>query len=96
MEIYLTNGRKMRFLNKKFRNKDKVANILSFEEPRNFISPPSKAKKIGEIYLKFPITDYPINQLLVHGLLHLLGFKHGSKNDRMKMEKAEQKLLRKL
>jgi len=106
VEIYLINGRRMRFLNKKFRGKDKATTILSFEEPRNFIYPPftrkrgikpaSKFKKIGEIYLKFPITNYPINYLLIHGLLHLLGYSHQKKSDRIRMEARENWVIREL
>ena len=95
VEIYLINSQKMRFLNKKFWGKDKTTTVLSFEEPRNFILPPSKSKKIGEIYLNEETRDKKQEtRLLVHGLLHLLGYNHQKKNDRIKMEKAEQKLLR--
>ncbi len=94
VEIYLIDGRKMRLLNKRFRGKDKTTTILSFEEPRNFILPASKSRKIGEIYLKLPIADYPINQLLIHGLLHILGYNHQKKSDRIKMELKERKLFK--
>ncbi|NCO15596.1 MAG: hypothetical protein GW899_02520 [Parcubacteria group bacterium] len=57
VEIYLINNQKMRFLNKKFRGKNKTTTILSFEESRNFILPPSKYKKIGEIYLNEETRD---------------------------------------
>ena len=60
VEIYLINSQKMRFLNKKFRGKDKTTTVLSFEEPRNFILPPSKSKKIGEIYLNSQLPNYSI------------------------------------
>lgn len=109
-EIYLVNGRTMRLLNKKFRGKDKATDILSFREPQYFVAPPSKFRKIGEIYLNAGKTiDYrlkttakneksvvcspsTIDRLLVHGLLHLLGYDHESKNDTMKMEKAERRV----
>jgi probable rRNA maturation factor len=104
VEIYLINGQKIRFLNKKFRGKNKTTTVLSFEEPRNFIYPPltrkrgikpaSKFKKIGEIYIKLPITNYPIIQLLTHGLLHLFGYSHQRKNDRIRMERKEHQLLK--
>lgn len=119
-EVYLIGNRKMRFLNKKFRGKDKTTTVLSFEEPRNFIYPPlagrSNHKKIGEIYLNAELhgTDAElcgnssrksalscrlsvINcQLLAHGLLHLLGYDHQKKSDRIKMEKKEQYILARL
>lgn len=92
--IWLTAGKW--FLNKKFRNKDKAADILSFVEPKNFTLPPSKAKKLGEIYLKLPPADFPLNQLVIHGLLHLLGYTHKSKNDTILMEKREKFLISKI
>lgn len=94
-EIYLVDSRKMRFLNKKFRGKDKATTVLSFKEPRNFIYPPLagglKRKKIGEIYIKLPITNYqsPIADLLIHGFLHLFGYNHHKKSNRIKMERKE-------
>lgn len=95
-EIYLINSGKIKFLNKKFRGKDKTTTVLSFEEPKDFIYPPpaggSKHKKIGEIYIKLPIINcqLPITNLLIHSLLHLFGYDHQKKNDRIRMEKKEE------
>jgi len=107
VEIYLADARKMRFLNKKFRNKNKTASILSFEEPKNFILPASKSKKLGEIYLNAEVSSFKLDPLgsrkrqqvsglLAHGLLHLLGYKHSSKSDRIKMERKEKYVSRRL
>ncbi|MDP3015277.1 MAG: rRNA maturation RNase YbeY [bacterium] len=115
-DIYLIDSRKMRFLNKKFRGKDKTTTVLSFEEPKNFICPPpaggSKHKKIGEIYLNADLRGLDADQrgkiqrkstlsprlsaLLVHGLLHLFGYDHQKKSDRVKMERVEKSLISKL
>ncbi len=102
LEIFLADNGKMRFLNRKFRGKNKAANVLSFKEPKGFIYPGSKYKRIGEIYLKLPITpptprlrragNYPITQLLAHGILHLFGYSHSKKIDRIKMEKREKEI----
>lgn len=96
MEIYLAKTSRMRFLNRKFRKKDKPANVLSFEEPKGFARPESKNKNIGEIYVKVPPTDYSVSELLVHGLLHLLGYGHENKKNRIKMEKTEKSIAKKL
>ena len=92
LEIFLADSGKMLFLNRKFRDKNKAANILSFKESKEFVSPPSKFKHLGEIYLELPITDYSMTQLLAHGILHLLGYSHNKKIDRIKMEKREKEI----
>lgn len=91
-EIYLIDSRKMRFLNKKFRGKNKTTTVLSFEEPNNFIYPKSEFKRIGEIYLNMSNVKCQMSdvKLLIHGLLHLFGYDHQKKNDRIKMEKKEE------
>ena len=114
MDIFLAGNQEMRELNKKYRGKDKTADILSFKEPKGFINPPSRLKKTGEIYINIAQPTVhgllltaknqqsvsrkllAVSCLLVHGILHLLGYSHQRKNDRIKMEKAERKALRKL
>ena len=51
VDIYLTGNALMRRLNKEYRGKDKVANVLSFVEPINFPHPETKTRFLGEIYL---------------------------------------------
>lgn len=103
VEICLIDNRRMKYLNKKFRGQDKTTTVLSFEEPRNFIYPPErgktqKIKRIGEVYLNLDnselITQNSKLYYLAHGLLHLLGYNHKKKDDRMKMEKMEQLVMR--
>ena len=78
-----------RRLNKKYRGKNKPANILSFP----------LSKKSGEIFIdlvtakkearKFEMSfrDF-VTFLFIHGLLHLKGMRHGDT-----MERAEKKIL---
>lgn len=107
VEIYLIGNAQMKFLNKKFRGKNQPTNVLSFEEPKNFPHPEDRLHHLGEIYLNIPYikkearksdTHYSllITQLLVHGLLHLLCFRHRKKRDRIKIEKMERWLIGKL
>jgi probable rRNA maturation factor len=98
LEIFLISSQKMKFLNKKFRNKNKTTSILTFVEPQNFPHPESKLKPLGEIYLNAEVSSFKfqVSSLLVHGLLHLIGFQHRKKSDRIKMEATEQKLLRQI
>ena len=92
IEIYLVSSRRMKGLNKQFLKKDKPTNVLSFEKPEGF-----PGNKLGEvyidpIYIKNKKEDF--SHMLVHGILHLLGYDHKKENDRIKMEKREQSLLR--
>lgn len=88
-EIYLAEDELMKKMNKEYRGKNKAANVLSFIEPESFPHPETKEKFLGEIYVNFQSSDFPISQLLIHSILHLFGYTHKKKNDRMKMEKKE-------
>lgn len=88
VEIFLAGNGLMRQLNREYRGKDKAADVLSFVEPANFPHPEKKERFLGEIYLnldEIANTDY----LLIHAMLHLLGYSHKRKSDRIKMEKKE-------
>ena len=97
VEIYLAGDRLMKKLNKEYRGKDKAANVLSFVEPEKFPHPETKEKFLGEIYLNVANESNKSNKtnktdkiyLLLHAILHLLGYTHKKKSDRMKMEKKE-------
>ena len=84
----------MKFLNKKFRNKNKTTDILTFVEPENFPHPESKLKFLGEIYLNPDcISRNEFALMIAHGLLHLFGFQHQGKSDSIKMEAREKFLI---
>ncbi len=97
--IFLVTETEIRRLNRTFRDKDKSTNVLAFPYPANF--PDAKSKKVflGEVYLSESYINKhgeDINFMLVHGILHLLGFNHIKKSDRIEMEKLEKSLLSKL
>lgn len=69
---------KARSLSLDYHHKDKPANVLSFP----------LSKTAGEIFIKLPAKDFPIEHLFIHALLHLKGWRHGSK-----MEQEEKRYL---
>lgn len=76
-------------------------NVLSFPAPEGFPRPDVKkgTKALGEIYLNpgyIEKHDENLVYMLIHGFLHLLGYDHKKKSDRIIMEKREQELLKKL
>ena len=102
--ILLTNSLNMKKLNKKFRNRNKSTDVLSFP----FFSPNSlkliKEKKIylGDIAVSHEIIKSrskknnftsEFDKVWVHGLLHLLGYDHYKDKNYYKMNKVEKRIL---
>ena len=102
--ILLTSSLNMRKLNKKFRNRNKPTDILSFPFlPSNnlkFI----KQKKfyIGDLATSYEIINFrskksnfflEFDKVWIHGLLHLIGYNHVKNKDYFKMNKIEKKIL---
>lgn len=70
-------------------------NVLSFPEPERFPHPETKRRHLGEVYLNQDILKKSPERaapLLVHGMLHLLGYDH-VKNAAVRMERLEEKIL---
>jgi apolipoprotein N-acyltransferase len=99
VSIILTNDSEIHSLNKKYRKIDKPTNVLSFET--------GDSELLGDIYISFDTTmreskeqkkDFKnhTTHLMVHGVLHLLGYDHLTDSDAVKMESAEVKILSKL
>jgi probable rRNA maturation factor len=88
VSIAIVGDRKMRALNKKYRDKDKTANILSFpiSEGGESVLPPD-VTRLGDIIISYPelireaaaeemLVDDRVDMLVQHGMLHLLGIHH--------------------
>jgi probable rRNA maturation factor len=97
LEVYLAPDNLLKSLNRRFRKKNKPTNVLSF--PVSHFPIPGSKRYLGEIFLA---PDYiaakgeRVERFLIHGLLHLLGYTHKRKRDRIIMERLEQKLIGKL
>ena len=97
-EIFIVGSEQMRELKRKYLGQDKDTNVLAFPFPPDF--PQVEAEKqLGEIYLSpgyIKRHKESIEFMLIHGLLHLLGYNHEEESDRIQMEKLEDKLLKEL
>ena len=91
LSIALVPDSKSRALNKKFREKDKPTNVLSFSLSKNsgelILAPDLIRREAKE--MKKPHQEW-LRELVIHGMLHLKGLSHGSI-----MEKAEKFFLKK-
>lgn len=88
VSVAIVGDRKMRALNKKYRNIDKTTNVLSFSqmEEGSSVSVPDLLL-LGDVVISYPqvifeaareekLVDDKINQLIEHGVKHLLGMHH--------------------
>lgn len=69
-----------------------VIDVLAFPEPKGFASPKGEQRTLGEIYINKKVAGASreiFAKLLIHGFLHLLGYRHMAKHDTMKMKRAE-------
>ncbi|NOZ13570.1 MAG: rRNA maturation RNase YbeY [Acidobacteria bacterium] len=85
VEILLTDDVEIRRLNRKFRGKDQVTDVLSFPDGENL--PGSGDVFLGSIAISVERAgvqaeeighslEEELNFLILHGLLHLLGYDH--------------------
>ena len=97
--LLLTNNKKMKFLNKKFRSKNKISDVLSF--PLNSFF--SKNTYLGDIAISYEIINkrskktnffLEFDKMWVHGYLHLNGYKHKKNKDYYKMKKKEDLIIK--
>lgn len=102
--LALTDDAAMRRLNGQFRAKDKPTNVLSFPAAASPAAPIGALRQIGDIALGYetvvreagelaiPPLDH-IRHLVIHGLLHLIGFDHETDSEAEAMEALEIELL---
>ena len=92
--ILLTNNKKMKNLNFKFRKKNKPTDVLSFQSNDNIY--------IGDIAISYEIVNkrsklsnffIEFDKMWIHGYFHLIGYDHKKLKDFKKMAKKENLIL---
>jgi len=92
--ILLTNNKKMKKLNFKYRKKNKPTDVLSFQTNDNIY--------IGDIAISYEIVNkrsklsnffVEFDKMWIHGYFHLIGYDHKKLKDFKKMAKKENLIL---
>lgn len=102
--IKIINEAEMQALNHTYRHKSKPTNVLSFPTQ---LPEPLRGDFIGDIAICAPVVqkeasaqnkafDAHFAHLVVHGILHLLGYDHENEADATKMESEEVRILHQL
>ncbi|MDD2504826.1 MAG: rRNA maturation RNase YbeY [Bacilli bacterium] len=101
--LILTNDEEVRNLNKKYRHINKTTDVLSFAL-NDGMSLNKPINMLGDIYISIPTmqkqaVDYNTGEkrelafLVIHGLLHLLGYDHNTKEEEEVMFLLQKEIL---
>ena len=101
LTILLSNNKNIKKLNKKFRNKNKSTDVLSFPSEKKLNI--KKSPYIGDIVVSYEFMNKPkvlsslefknkVTKIFIHGFLHLLGYDHIKLKDFKKMLIEEEKI----
>ena len=101
LTLLLSNNKRIKDLNRKFRNKNKPTDVLSFpfEQKKNNL----KEIYLGDIIISFNYMNKPKDlnskefkrktiKIFIHGFLHLIGYDHIKEKDYKKMFNMEKKV----
>ncbi len=102
LSIVLSSDAEVRVLNRDYRGKDKATNVLSF--PSGLSSDLSGTDMLGDVILALETVSMEadrdgksleshLRHLVVHGVLHLLGYDHESDDEATEMERREIEIL---
>ena len=104
LSILLTSGKEIKKLNNQYRKLNKMTNVLAFPMDNE---PLKNSKILGDIAIsleaiiveakeqKISRRKY-LSKMVIHGLLHLLGYDHINDNDFLVMNKIEKEVFRKI
>ena len=101
LTVLLSNNKNIKKLNKKFRNKNKPTDVLSFPSEKKLNI--KKYPYLGDIVISYEFMNKPktlknlkfknkVIKTFIHGFLHLLGYDHIKIKDFKKMLKEEEKI----
>jgi len=110
ISLVLVGPGRIKKLNYQYRKKNRVTDVLSFPyqlTKKEFVESPDKIKQLGEIVICLARVKKQAKRLerdfrkelalvFVHGLLHLLGYDHQSKEQAEKMKEMEERILKEL
>ena len=105
--IVITDDETIHSLNRKYRGIDEPTDVISFamlEGDEDFVMPPDDTLHLGEVVISYPRAveqarqqNHPVKRelawLVVHGVLHLLGYDHETDEDRGAMQAIEGEIL---
>lgn len=108
ISLVITGEKRIRSLNKKYRDVNKITDVLSFGLTDRFNSSMETTEStiiyLGEVFICYPrvvkqakqkkhSVKKEISILLIHGILHLLGYDHKEDYENSEMKIIEKRVL---
>ncbi len=102
LNIVFTDNAYIHELNKRFLDRDLPTDVLSFNVHTEYL--PSELHILGDVYISVEKADQQAEQfhvqlqdelerLVIHGILHLIGYEHDDPEQQEKMETLTEKYL---
>lgn len=109
MAVVITDDEAIRALNRDFRGMDVPTDVLAFgeEAPGPFVMAPGEPMYLGDVVISLEQAEAQAQEqghslkdelrlLLVHGILHLLGYDHATEEDKNEMWARQEAILQSL
>ncbi len=106
LSVTVTDDETVRSLNREYAGEDAVTDVLSFSqrEGEEFAAPPGEVSPLGEVIIAYPQAarqagergksqEAEVARLLIHGILHLLGYDHAQPEEERRMRAREEELV---
>ena len=108
LTILITGDEQVQELNRRYRGVDAPTDVLSFgvvSDEEGFVTPPEASAYLGDIVVSYPraleqareyghSVEEEMDLLVVHGLLHLLGYDHETEEERRAMWARQENILK--
>jgi probable rRNA maturation factor len=105
--LVLTDDEGIQDLNRDFLGRDAPTDVLAFsaqEDDGTFVSAPEVEDYLGDVIVSYPravaqalehghTTEQELDLLIVHGLLHLLGYDHATEEEKAAMWDRQEAIL---
>ncbi|BAJ63461.1 MULTISPECIES: rRNA maturation RNase YbeY [Anaerolinea] len=103
--ISIQNDEALKSLNAQFMGTEAPTDVLSFT--MDFFDPETERQYLGDILISYEraeeqaqtaghSTENELILLIVHGILHLVGYDHGTEEEKSKMWKTQSEILKQL
>jgi probable rRNA maturation factor len=105
LSVAVSDDHTVRSLNRRFRGENKATDVLSFAlEGDDAFATPAGPRRVGEVIISYPTAraqarnaghtvGEEMEHLLVHGILHILGYDHERQAETRRMRAREETLL---